>query len=59
VAFYIDLFTVETWREARENANFKVSGHREGARNRTRIKPGDVLLCYVTRTWPSSARWKS
>jgi EVE domain len=50
VAFFINLFTLETWREARENAKFAVSGHRVGVRNRARVRPGDTLLCYVTRT---------
>src|SRR4051812_5206386 len=47
--YYINLFTAETWREIRENAEFAYSGQRQGARNRDRVKPGDVLLCYVTR----------
>jgi hypothetical protein len=50
LTFYIDLFTAETWREARENAKFEVSGHREGARNRDKVRPGDIFLCYLTRT---------
>ena len=50
MAFFIKLFTLETWREARENAKFAVSGHRVGVRNRARVRPGDTLLCYVTRT---------
>jgi hypothetical protein len=50
VAYYINLFTAETWREIRENARFEYTGHREGARNRAVVKPGDIFLCYVTRT---------
>jgi hypothetical protein len=50
VAYYINLFTAETWREIRENARFAYSGQRQAARNRDLIGPGDVLLCYVTRT---------
>jgi hypothetical protein len=50
VAYYINLFTAETWREIRENAEFAYTGHREGARNRAIVEPGDILLCYVTRT---------
>jgi hypothetical protein len=50
MAYYINLFTTDTWREIRENARFEFSGQREGARNRDLIEPGDVLLCYVTRT---------
>jgi hypothetical protein len=48
--YYINLFTIETWREIRENAKFSYTGHREGARNRGKVKPGDIFLCYVTRT---------
>ncbi len=47
--YYINLFTAETWREIRENAKFAYSGQRQGARNRAKVKPGDILLCYVTR----------
>ena len=50
VTYYMNLFTAETWREIRENAKFEYRGHRDGARNREKVRPGDVLLCYVTRT---------
>lgn len=50
MAYYISLFTAETWREIRENAKFEFTGHRGGARNRDRVGPGDILLCWVTRT---------
>ena len=50
MGYYINLFTAETWREARENARFAFTGHREGARNRDKVKPGDIFLCYVTQT---------
>jgi EVE domain len=49
VRYFIDLFTAETWREARTNAGFGLSGHREGARNRAVVQPDDVFLCYVTK----------
>jgi EVE domain len=49
VACYINLFTAETWREGRENAKFAYTGHRKGAHNRAKVKPGDTLLCYVTK----------
>jgi hypothetical protein len=49
-AYYINLFTAETWREIRVNAKFEYTGHREGARNRAKVKPGDIFLCYVTKT---------
>jgi hypothetical protein len=50
MAYYINLFTAETWREIRENARFEFTGHREGARNREQVVPGDILLCWVTKT---------
>jgi hypothetical protein len=49
VRYFINLFTAETWREIRTNAKFAYTGHREGARNREVVQPGDVLLCYVTK----------
>lgn len=46
--YWLDLFTGTTWDEFRK-AGAKISGFRErmghGAR---RVKPGDVLLCYLT-----------
>ncbi|MBA3377170.1 MAG: EVE domain-containing protein [Actinobacteria bacterium] len=47
--YFINLFTAETWREIRTNANFEFTGHREAARNRSVVQPGDILLCYVTK----------
>lgn len=44
------LFTAETWREARENPEFADTGHREGARNRAKVKPGDIFLRCLTKT---------
>lgn len=49
MAYYIDLFTEETWREARENASWRVSGHTDRLRNRDRIEAGDVFLCWITK----------
>ena len=46
MAYYINLFTVR----ARENPEFAYTGHREGARNRAKVKPGDIFLCYLTKT---------
>jgi hypothetical protein len=48
VAYFIDLFTEETWRETRENG-WRVSGHTERLRHRDRIAEGDVFLCWVTK----------
>lgn len=49
MAYYINLFTEETWREIRENADWSVTGHTERLRNRDRIRPGDVFLCWLTK----------
>jgi hypothetical protein len=49
VAYFINLFTEETWREIRENGSWAVTGHTERLRNRDRIKEGDVFLCWVTK----------
>lgn len=53
VSFWLDLFTPETWREARE-ADFAVSGFRQSRwATVQRIRPGDILLCYLIR----ASRW--
>ncbi len=51
--YWLDLFTMETWREFRDNGA-TISGFSE-ARMTTvrRMKPGDYLLCYLTR----ASRW--
>jgi hypothetical protein len=51
--YWLDLFTVETWQEFRDNGA-NVSGFSE-ARLATvkRMKPGDYLLCFLTR----ASRW--
>jgi DGQHR domain-containing protein len=47
--YWLDLFTPETWEEAREN-NFKLSGFRENRWTLVqKIKPGDFLVCYIAR----------
>lgn len=47
MAYWLDLFTVETWREFKA-AGGKVSGFRESRWGRVKkIKPGDRLLCYL------------
>jgi len=46
--YWLDLFTGTTWREFRE-AGASVSGFRPIRRKIVeRIKPGDILLCYLT-----------
>jgi hypothetical protein len=46
--YWLDLFTGTTWGEFR-NAGANVSGFREPKRRTAKgIKPGDILLCYLT-----------
>jgi hypothetical protein len=54
MAYYLDLFTPETWDAFRKHGA-NVSGFRERllAAARDRIKPGDILLCYLVRL----SRW--
>jgi hypothetical protein len=48
VTYWIDLFTGSTWAEFRA-ANATVTGFRHSQRAAAkRVKPGDVLLCYLT-----------
>jgi predicted RNA-binding protein len=51
--YWIDLFTIETWQEFREHGS-DVSGFNEKRWTTVqKIKPGDYLLCYLTR----ASRW--
>jgi hypothetical protein len=54
MAYFLDLFTPETWLAFRKQGG-TVSGFRERqlAAARDRIKPGDILLCYLVRL----SRW--
>lgn len=48
MTYWLDLFTGQTWQEFRDYGS-TVSGFRKRMRNAVnRIKPGDVLLCYLT-----------
>jgi hypothetical protein len=48
MTYWLDLFTGQTWQEFREYGA-TVSGFRKRMHNAVnRIKPGDVLLCYLT-----------
>jgi len=48
MTYWLDLFTGQTWQEFREY-DATVSGFRKRMGNAVnRIKPGDVLLCYLT-----------
>ena len=54
MAYYLNLFTPETWDAFRRHGA-TISGFRERqlATARDRIKPGDILLCYLVRL----SRW--
>jgi hypothetical protein len=48
MTYWLDLFTGQTWQEFRDYGG-TVSGFRTRMHNAVeRIKPGDVLLCYLT-----------
>lgn len=52
-SYWIDLFTVETWKEFQDHGS-DVSGFSEKRwKTVQRIRPGDYLLCYLTRV----SRW--
>jgi hypothetical protein len=47
-SYWLNLFSHETWKEFL-NAGAAVSGYRKGRwRTVQKIKPGDILLCYLT-----------
>jgi predicted RNA-binding protein len=49
VQYWLDLFTPRTWEQAQKN-NFKLSGFRENRWSLVqKIKPGDILICYITK----------
>lgn len=54
MAFFLNLFTPETWAAFREHGA-SATGFRERQRRiaRERIKPGDIFLCYLVRV----SRW--
>jgi hypothetical protein len=48
MTYWLDLFTGQTWQEFRDYGA-RVSGFRKRMHNAVeRIKPGDILLCYLT-----------
>jgi hypothetical protein len=54
MAFYLDLFTPETWAAFRAQNDGYISGFRERQwKTAERIKEGDVFLCYLVRL----SRW--
>ena len=54
MAYFLDLFTPETWRAFREMGG-TVTGFRERQRRLAfeRVRPGDIFICYMTRL----SRW--
>jgi len=54
MAYFLDLFTPETWAAFRKQGA-TISGFRERqhATAKDRVKPGDILLCYLVRL----SRW--
>ena len=47
--YWLDLFTPETWEEARERG-FKITGFRLSRWSTvSKIKPGDLFVCYLTK----------
>ena len=49
LTYWLDLFTVETWKEFLDHGG-KVSGFSDKRRKVVQgIRPGDYLLCYLTR----------
>ena len=53
MAYFLDLFTPETWRAFRETGA-SVTGFRERHRRLAgeRVSQGDIFLCYLTRLSP-------
>ena len=48
MSYWLNLYTGTTWNEFRQDGA-KVTGFRHRMRNTVaKIKPGDVLLCYMT-----------
>jgi hypothetical protein len=49
MAYWLNLFTLETWNEFKEHGG-TTSGFREGRWGRAqKIQPGDLMLCYLVR----------
>ncbi len=47
MAYYLDLFTPNTWAGFRRNGG-TISGFRERQiKSAEKIKPGDIFLCYL------------
>jgi hypothetical protein len=56
MAYFLDLFTPETWSAFREHgAGITGFKYRQRRVARERIKQGDIFLCYLVRL----SRWRS
>lgn len=54
MAFYLDLFTPETWAAFQRQDRKPISGFRQRQRKTAeRLKHGDIFLCYLVRL----SRW--
>ena len=55
MAYFLDLFTPETWRTFQQTAQASITGFRERQRHMAedRVSKGDIFLCYLTRL----SRW--
>jgi hypothetical protein len=51
--YWLDLFTAETWQEFLDNGGDVTGFSPRRFKTVQRMKPGDLLLCYVTRV----SRW--
>ena len=55
MAYFLDLFTPETWHNFQQTTQASVTGFRERQRHMAedRVSKGDIFLCYLTRL----SRW--
>jgi hypothetical protein len=51
--YWFDLFTVETWKEFQDRGSDVPGSSEKRCKTVQRMKPGDYLLCYLTRV----SRW--
>jgi hypothetical protein len=47
--YWFDLFTVETWKEFQDRGSDVPGSSEKRWKTVQRMKPGDYLLCYLTR----------
>lgn len=48
MAYYMSIFSPDTWLEARDKVAFGVSGHTEAMYHQDEIGPGDRTICWIT-----------